>query len=255
MQSTNDPPSGCGRAPEPRSEEGLELRPTADGSYTLYDPEVDQTYHSSRGAIAEARYVYLGASGAARRLAEGEELRVLEVGLGTGMNLLLTLDAATSGGALLHYRALERRPPPAEQVRRMELGRFLERPELVDAWLEILDDLRERELRERELRSCGSASFVGGARLTKRGAEAAIRPSRATRCPAARCWRSPLETPPADRPADRPAARRALLPPRWRPAGRTPGTTTPSAPPPVRSCGPGRSCGRARVPWRRAACG
>ncbi len=149
MQSTNDPPFGCGRAPEPRSEEGLELRATADGSYTLYDPEVDQTYHSSRGAIAEARYVYLGASGAARRLAEGDELRVLEVGLGSGLNLLLTLDAARSGGARLHYRALERRPPPAAQVRRMELGRFLERPELVDAWLEILDDLRGRALRGR----------------------------------------------------------------------------------------------------------
>src|SRR6056297_2532484 len=161
MSSTNDPHSGCGRAPEPPTEEGLELRATADGSYTLYDPEVDQTYHSSRGAIAEARYVYLGASGAARRLAEGEELRVLEVGLGTGMNLLLTLDAATSGGALLHYRALERRPPPAEQVRRMELGRFLERPELVDVWLEILEDLRERELRERELRGRGAPHEAG----------------------------------------------------------------------------------------------
>src|SRR6056297_1202354 len=144
MSSTNDPEFARARAPKSPSDEELELRSTADGSLTLYDPAVDQTFHSVRGAIAEARYVYLGASGAAGRLAVGEALRVFEVGLGSGMNLLLTLDAAMSGGARLHYRALERRPPPAEQVRRMDLGRFLDRPELVDAWLEILDYLRGR---------------------------------------------------------------------------------------------------------------
>ncbi len=138
-------------APEPspggRPDEELELRATADGSLTLYDPSAQQTYHSDHGAIAEARHVYLGASGAARRLAAGGELHVLEVGLGTGLNLLLTLDAARSGGAGLHYRALERRPPTPEQVRSLRLGRFLDHPELVEAWLEILVELRGRGAR------------------------------------------------------------------------------------------------------------
>ncbi len=172
MSTTNDPESARGReaetpaegAPEAASDEGLELRPTADGSLTLYDPAVDQTYHSGRGAIAEARHVYLGASGAARRLAEGEELRVLEVGLGSGMNLLLTLDAARSGGARLHYRALERRPPPAQQVRRLDLGRFLDHPELVDAWLEVVEDLRGRDSRGRDLRGRAAPHETGPGR-------------------------------------------------------------------------------------------
>src|SRR6056297_701456 len=153
MHSPNDAKTERRAAPDAQAEDALELRSTADGSLTLYDPAVDQTFHSDRGAIAEARYVYLGASGAAERLAVGDALRVFEVGLGSGMNLLLTLDAAMSGGARLHYRALERRPPPAEQVRRMDLGRFLDRPELVEAWLEVLTDLRARETWAREARA------------------------------------------------------------------------------------------------------
>lgn len=164
MSGTSDPEPSPRGAPEGPRDEGLELRATADGSLTLYDPTAQQTYHSDHGAIAEARHVYLGASGAARRLAAGCELHVLEVGLGTGLNLLLTLDAARSGGARLHYRALERRPPTPEQVRSMDVGRFLDHPELVDAWLEILAALRGRGERRAD-RALASYELPGGAVL------------------------------------------------------------------------------------------
>lgn len=120
-----------------------ELRATADGSLTLYDPVAGQTYHSDRGAWAETVHVFLGASGVAERLAAGHAARVVEVGLGTGLNLLATLDAALAGGARLHYRALELRPPPVATVRALAYGRHLRRPELADAWLAVLADLAE----------------------------------------------------------------------------------------------------------------
>jgi tRNA U34 5-methylaminomethyl-2-thiouridine-forming methyltransferase MnmC len=80
----------------------------------------------------------------AERLAARRATRVLEVGLGTGLNLLATLDAALAGGAALHYRALELRPPPVAAVRALDHGRHLRRPDLADAWLAALADLAER---------------------------------------------------------------------------------------------------------------
>ena len=37
----------------------LELRKTADGSNTLYVPELDEHYHSFHGALQEARHVFI----------------------------------------------------------------------------------------------------------------------------------------------------------------------------------------------------
>lgn len=108
---------------------------TADGSRTLFDPVTRQTYHSHHGALQEAREVFLAASGVAERLAAGRETHVLEVGLGTGLNLLACADAATTHGAHLHYRALERRPPDPDVLTALDHGRHLAHPELASAWI------------------------------------------------------------------------------------------------------------------------
>jgi tRNA U34 5-methylaminomethyl-2-thiouridine-forming methyltransferase MnmC len=124
-----------------------EVRITADGSRTLYDPAVGQTLHSSLGALAEARHVYLEASGVAARLAEGRATRVVEVGLGVGLNLLITAEAAVAGGAQLHVRALDLRLPSAPAVAAMGFDRVVDR-ELADAWATRLDELRGAQARD-----------------------------------------------------------------------------------------------------------
>jgi tRNA U34 5-methylaminomethyl-2-thiouridine-forming methyltransferase MnmC len=118
-----------------------QARVTADGSRTLYDPEAGQTLHSELGAVGEARHVYLEASGVAARLAEGRATRVVEVGLGVGLNLLVTAEAAVADGAPMHVRALDRRLPSVSAVGAMRFGRIV-RPELADAWATRVDELR-----------------------------------------------------------------------------------------------------------------
>jgi tRNA U34 5-methylaminomethyl-2-thiouridine-forming methyltransferase MnmC len=66
-----------------------ELRLTADGSPTLYVPELDETYHSMHGSVQEARHVFI--ENALRFVAtESKQVNILEVGFGTGLNALLT---------------------------------------------------------------------------------------------------------------------------------------------------------------------
>ena len=100
-------------------ESKIEVRTTADGSPTLYVPALDEHYHSRHGAAQESRHVFI-AAGLAPLLAAGlgqpQPLRVLEVGLGTGLNALLTLEASQAAGAAVAYDGYETVPLPAEAV-------------------------------------------------------------------------------------------------------------------------------------------
>ena len=97
----------------------IEVRTTADGSPTLYVPALDEHYHSRHGAAQESRHVFIEA-GLAPLLAAGlgqkEPLRVLEVGLGTGLNALVTLEATAAVGARIEYDGYETYPLPAAAV-------------------------------------------------------------------------------------------------------------------------------------------
>ena len=99
----------------------LELRTTADGSPTLYVPALDEHYHSHHGARQESAHVFIEA-GLRPLLARGwgqadnGPLNILEVGLGTGLNALLTLEATSAVAARVRYDAYETQPLPAPVV-------------------------------------------------------------------------------------------------------------------------------------------
>jgi len=87
------------------------LVPTADGSLTLFQPEVGEHYHSKHGALQESKHVFLN-SGLVYFLAQEPQtrVRILEVGLGTGLNFLLTADYAQKQSLQLDYIAIEAYP-------------------------------------------------------------------------------------------------------------------------------------------------
>jgi tRNA U34 5-methylaminomethyl-2-thiouridine-forming methyltransferase MnmC len=97
----------------------IEVRTTADGSPTLYVPALNEHYHSHHGAAQESRHVFIEA-GLRPLLAAGlgqkQPLRLLEVGLGTGLNALLTLEASQGTGATILYLGYETQPLPAAVV-------------------------------------------------------------------------------------------------------------------------------------------
>lgn len=64
------------------------LQVTEDGSHTLYLPQLDETYHSTHGSIQEANVVFIKNAFLA---CKKEEVSLLEIGFGTGLNAFLTL--------------------------------------------------------------------------------------------------------------------------------------------------------------------
>lgn len=83
---------------------------TADGSHTLFVPEMNEHFHSVHGAVQESMHVFI-TSGLEKTTLP--ELVVFEVGFGTGLNALLT--CVYRQNRRIRYYAIERYPLlPAE---------------------------------------------------------------------------------------------------------------------------------------------
>lgn len=87
----------------------LELLKTADGSYTLYRTDIDETYHSQHGAIQESAYVFIqqGLKYFIEKHPYNDCISIFEVGFGTGLNAILSLEET---GKSIHYFTLEKHP-------------------------------------------------------------------------------------------------------------------------------------------------
>lgn len=88
---------------------------TADGSPTLYIEEWQEHYHSMHGAVQESKHVFLDA-GLIPLLEKLQQVRILEVGLGTGFNALLTLATILQTEKRVTYHALEPHPIPIDII-------------------------------------------------------------------------------------------------------------------------------------------
>jgi tRNA U34 5-methylaminomethyl-2-thiouridine-forming methyltransferase MnmC len=89
----------------------MELRLCEDGSHTLYSSKNGECYHSIHGAYTESNHIFiqLGMLACKRK-----NLRVLEVGFGTGLNAFLTAIVAKLQNINVSYVGLEPFPISAE---------------------------------------------------------------------------------------------------------------------------------------------
>ncbi len=99
---------------------------TADGSHTLSVPEMNVTYHSHHGAMGESMHVYINA-GLQPFLDDtgNRAIHIFEMGFGTGLNALLTLQKAIEYKRLIHYTAIELFPLTATEIIQINYGHLL----------------------------------------------------------------------------------------------------------------------------------
>lgn len=93
----------------------LEIITTADGSPSLLNTELQETYHSIHGALQESIHVFIQ-HGLQFFIEQhpSPAVRIFEVGFGTGLNALLTLSWASKNNCAVHYTTLEAFPLPEE---------------------------------------------------------------------------------------------------------------------------------------------
>ena len=80
---------------------------TADGSATLFVPELNEHYHSVKGARTESQHIFIDMG---LNASEAVEPHILEIGFGTGFNALLTLETAERSLRKVHYTGIELYP-------------------------------------------------------------------------------------------------------------------------------------------------
>ncbi|MCU0383254.1 MAG: tRNA (5-methylaminomethyl-2-thiouridine)(34)-methyltransferase MnmD [Cyclobacteriaceae bacterium] len=91
----------------------VSLITTGDGSPSLLNKALDETYHSRHGALQESLYVFIDKGLAfLHREMKQENIRVLEIGFGTGLNAWLTHQYQIKNQLQIHYASLETFPLP-----------------------------------------------------------------------------------------------------------------------------------------------
>lgn len=95
--------------------EKLKIITTGDGSHSLYNQELQETYHNSQGAFRESIHIYMiyGLDSWLARNPRKYPIRVFEVGFGTGLNAWLTLVWAEQNQIPVLYHTIE--PFPIEK--------------------------------------------------------------------------------------------------------------------------------------------
>jgi tRNA U34 5-methylaminomethyl-2-thiouridine-forming methyltransferase MnmC len=92
---------------------GIEIITTSDGSHSLLNTTLNETYHSRHGAVQESLHVFIK-EGLDYLLTKkpAATISILEIGFGTGLNALLTAQRALEVSAVVQYTSLETKPLP-----------------------------------------------------------------------------------------------------------------------------------------------
>lgn len=114
-----------------------EIIVTADGSKTIQIKGWNEQYHSKHGAIQEAYHVFIKNG---LNLFEHQELSIMEIGLGTGLNAFITLLEASKRDLRIQYVGVEAYPVSDWEISQLN-------------YVEELDALKNRKDFEK-LHSC-----------------------------------------------------------------------------------------------------
>jgi tRNA U34 5-methylaminomethyl-2-thiouridine-forming methyltransferase MnmC len=94
---------------------------TADGSSTIHIPEWNEQYHSKHGAIQEAYHVFIKSGlhhfcNSEERKESPQNIDILEIGFGTGLNAFITLLEAEKLKLNINYSGVEAYPVSPKEI-------------------------------------------------------------------------------------------------------------------------------------------
>lgn len=102
----------------------IELITTEDGSSSLFNPELRETYHSRHGALRESQHVFIQEG--LEKKSDLTHVRILEVGMGTGLNVLLTALYALQCQQHIQLTTLEPFPVDKDLLEKVNYASLIE---------------------------------------------------------------------------------------------------------------------------------
>lgn len=111
-----------------------EIITTNDGSKTIHLPDWNESYHSKHGAVQEAQHVFIKSG-----LLEisKADINILEIGFGTGLNAILTLNKSKENKQIIHYTGLEAYPVSLDELKDLKYEAIPEVKENEDLFWQI----------------------------------------------------------------------------------------------------------------------
>jgi tRNA U34 5-methylaminomethyl-2-thiouridine-forming methyltransferase MnmC len=89
----------------------IKIIETKDGSHSLLNESLNETYHSTHGAVQESVHVFIqNGLNCWIEKNKSKDLAILEIGFGTGLNALLTLKESIEQKIKIRYASLEAFP-------------------------------------------------------------------------------------------------------------------------------------------------
>ena len=116
---------------------------TKDGSSSLYLPALDEHYHSSHGAAQESRHVFIQ-NGLVHFLNDKNCIDILEVGFGTGLNAILSIEAFVEHDLKVRYTAVEPHPLSISEVDQLNYEDFI-RKDVFDGYFKKMHEVEAGE--------------------------------------------------------------------------------------------------------------
>ena len=113
-----------------------EIKTTNDGSKTLFINKLNENYHSHHGALQEAEHVFIKNG---LNLINDCEINILELGFGTGLNVLVTINEylKTDKNHVINYFSLEKYPINESEVKDLAYFEHFDNPEFKNIYQKI----------------------------------------------------------------------------------------------------------------------
>ncbi|MGC4129905.1 MAG: tRNA (5-methylaminomethyl-2-thiouridine)(34)-methyltransferase MnmD [Bergeyella sp.] len=113
-----------------------EIKTTSDGSKTLYINELNESYHSQHGALNEANHVFIKNG---MNLINDYEINILELGFGTGLNVLVTINEFLKNkkNHIIHYFGLEKYPVNESEIEELAYFELFENEKIKEIYQKI----------------------------------------------------------------------------------------------------------------------
>lgn len=116
----------------------IKLVVTGDGSSTLFVEELNEHYHSTFGAMQESRHIFIEA-GFKYQQKSFKQIKILEIGFGTGLNALLSIDESLKHEAKTDYCGIEPYPVKPTFISALNYGEILKSDLLSNHFIQIHD--------------------------------------------------------------------------------------------------------------------